>query len=568
MRTNFSKVIAIIAILMSWQACSENESYIIDAKDYEISGFTEDGFIDAEEIDSSTWEKHYERILQELTSSNSEENQMQTEAIRNYLESLRLYKDSMLNVMGINAGEDGGSDSNCWLGYKYTTIRYMSVDENNQPIILSALVVWPYNAILKTLFNFMPDADGIVLGCRATITSNGQRPTNYKNKDLLGDIGMLACAAKCKNINGGWLAAYENLVIIPDCQGYGASVDRAHPYLEQDLTARQMVDAIIAGKKFYEKELDLNFESDWNCIAMGYSQGGATAMAVQRYIEKNNLEKTMRFDGSLCGDGPYNPMATVNRYIKDNKIYMPTALALIFQGMIDANPFIKNKYSASDFFTQKFLDTKIFEAIEKKKFSPTGLQKELFKYSGKYSLNDNKFMMYRHTSIDVTNLTFKTGYYPYVKENLYDSDGDKIRWEEVDGYATPDQILRPEIIQWIKGEEVDKKYTEKLEDLGKALEKNNLANPNAGWTPKRPIVIVHSQNDEIVPIDNYHSVMEAFFNKSVVNGYRYVSGAFSSHRDFGGLFFASYSDPLSRWLFNREFKKSKEHEDKVPTPYF
>ena len=114
------------------------------------------------------------------------------------------------------------------------------------------------------------------------------------------------------------------IVIAPDYEGYGLTKDRVHPYMVQNLTARQVADAVTYGMTLYRKELAeagsglLPLSDDWRSFSLGYSQGGSTALAVHRYIEENGLDEALHFKGSICGDGPHDLIATMRYYFDDN----------------------------------------------------------------------------------------------------------------------------------------------------------------------------------------------------------------------------------------------------------
>mgnify|MGYP003309622332 FL=1 len=163
---------------------------------------------------------------------------------------------------------------------------------------------------------------------------------------------MLACCAK----SNGAGSSYENLVIIPDYQGYGATHGEVHPYLSQDLTARQVLDGVRAGIAYFTQKIG-KLEDGWRSVSTGYSQGGSVAMAVHRYIEKNNLVSDFNFAGSVCGSGPYDPLATLKKYVKMEYVYMPVAAAMMMYSMCKTSPRLKGKYDLDDFLPKSFTDT-------------------------------------------------------------------------------------------------------------------------------------------------------------------------------------------------------------------
>lgn len=86
------------------------------------------------------------------------------------------------------------------------------------------------------------------------------------------------------------------------------------------------------------------------------------ALATHRFIEQNGLTDELNFAGSVCGDGPYDPIATLMYYVKQyNDHYvmsMPVVLPLILKGMCDSNPYMKN-HQVSDYLSSDFLATGI-----------------------------------------------------------------------------------------------------------------------------------------------------------------------------------------------------------------
>ena len=89
------------------------------------------------------------------------------------------------------------------------------------------------------------------------------------------------------------------IIIAPDYEGYGLTKDLPHPYLSQRLTAQQVLDATNYGLELYRKqtgentseEVLLPLKKDWRMFAIGYSQGGAVTLALQRLIEEEGLSE-------------------------------------------------------------------------------------------------------------------------------------------------------------------------------------------------------------------------------------------------------------------------------------
>ena len=102
-------------------------------------------------------------------------------------------------------------------------------------------------------------------------------------------------------------------------------------------------------------------------------------MAVHRFIEQNGLVDELKFTGSVCGDGPYNPVATFMEYINqaenDEVMTMIIVMPLILKGMCDSNPYMRN-HKVSDFLSDKFLETGIIDWIDNKEYSHEDIKKK------------------------------------------------------------------------------------------------------------------------------------------------------------------------------------------------
>ena len=512
----------LMAVLLSvFVSCSDNKI----TQPAGVTGLTEDiHFVQDGEIGTMGMIEHYEKLLEKASESNADD-AAYIKYLQDQMEDAEHYCDSLINVAGANGqwdqGTDGAGGKNRLLGYQFATIRYKSIDHYGNPIMLSTLVVWPYNNIFPN-----PAADNVIIGCHVTISSNAERPTNYINNSIMSDVGMLACCAKSTGLG----ASYENLVIIPDYQGYGATHGEPHPYLSQDLTARQVLDGVRAGIKYYEQSHKL--EKGWKSVSTGYSQGGSVAMAVHRYIERNNLESEFNFAGSVCGNGPYDPLATLQTYLntgKYGKVYMPVSAAMMMYSMCNTNPRLMGKYSPKDFLTQKFLDTDMIKMIEEKQLNTDQIQEELFKYSVKYYENDNKFYMYRMT---------KEGHYlRYIADR-----GELIEWEPgyiMTAYAELDEMLEERTYEYFR----DNGNSEKINSspnnythaklLKSALEDNILYRD---WKPAHPIFLYHTEEDEVVVFQNYRNCLDAWKGSKYVHG-RIYKGITHTHVNYGSVFY-------------------------------
>jgi hypothetical protein len=75
---------------------------------------------------------------------------------------------------------------------------------------------------------------------------------------------------------------------------------------------------------------------------MGYSQGGATTMAVQYLLENEfddpgDMDYYVKLHRVFAGGGPYDVKATYERFVTTDTAGYPVAVPLVLQGMIKGN---------------------------------------------------------------------------------------------------------------------------------------------------------------------------------------------------------------------------------------
>jgi len=187
---------------------------------------------------------------------------------------------------------------------------YESTDTEGNPITLSGKVLVPSDGKF----------DRYILVSHYTIGSNKEAPSNcFPLEGILCSMGYA--------------------VICPDYIGYGVTVDRIHPYLVMDVTAANVIDMYVAVKKYFDT---VNLRPKYDDIyLMGYSQGGATTMAVEYMIEEVYnpylLDEPIRIRCVYAGGGPYDIKATYERFVTTNVADYPVAVPLVLQGMIVGN---------------------------------------------------------------------------------------------------------------------------------------------------------------------------------------------------------------------------------------
>jgi acetyl esterase/lipase len=82
-------------------------------------------------------------------------------------------------------------------------------------------------------------------------------------------------------------AAQGFIVVAPNYAGYDTSTLPYHPYLNANQQAEDMIDALKAAHKVFEKNR-INYSS--KLVITGYSQGGHVAMATQRALQYRHVD--------------------------------------------------------------------------------------------------------------------------------------------------------------------------------------------------------------------------------------------------------------------------------------
>ena len=525
------RIIFLAIMLVISSSCSEKMDSTPEI--LEITGLTADvQFEQAGPTQTMGLVEHYERLLKEATENNADDTDF-LDLIQEELDEAKKYQQECIEQSGANSSGDGPSGTNRALGYQYTTIRYKSTGYDGRDVMLSALVVWPFNTLIAD-----PDANNVIIGCHCTIGSNKERPTNFGHEDytIMTDVGMMACCAKTYGAG----AAYENLVIIPDYQGFGATHGDVHPYLSQTLTARQVLDGVRAGIAFYQQTHKL--EKNWKSLSLGYSQGGSVAMAVHRYIEKNDLESEFNFAGSVCGNGPYDPLATLKKYVDDDKVWMPVSAAMMMYSMCETSFRLKGKHTIDKFLTKRFIDSGVIELIKAKEIDTDKMQQELLDYSMKFDTENTDSLCMYHADSD-------GHFYPYRKDAPVKS------WKS--GYIktayakTLDLLTKDCYMYFLHGDIYrldDTNNRAPILQLEKALNDNVLWK---NWTPEHPIFLYHTEEDEVVVVENFRNCLKAWEGSDMVKGAIY-KGRTHTHVNYGKVFFMRTCSEGIKAIFNNE----------------
>ena len=300
---------------------------------------------------------------------------------------------------------------------------YKSVDINNDPILLSGKVILPAKGPIKRY----------ILVSHYTIASNREAPSNiFSLEGLLVKLGYA--------------------LIIPDYIGYGVTADKVHPYLVMELTARNVLDMYDAVVPFLEKAGCAPEHDD--IYLMGYSQGGATTMAVLHEIEHNEIPIKIR--RVFAGGGPYDIKYTYDQFVETNWASYPCAVPIMMQGMVVGNKL--------DLDMSTMMASNIYENLDE-----------------------------------------------WVNSKLYTSN----QINALIGTNVTSNLLTP-----IGMDRTSKEVSE----LYKAMTENSIL--TYSWTPKAPVFIFHSMDDDVVPFENAMRAKSKWKNANI----QYSFGHYGTHQ--------------------------------------
>lgn len=454
------------------------------------------------------------------SGANSDEDVAMLEYYQAKYDSMKAFFDHTVDsMMAVDPGNSLDAITGQILEMERKVLYYRDIGADGKEKVMSVLIVYP------TRLGFDIDARNIILGCHYTVTDNKEIPT-MDNTFGLSDACLLAAE---------WTAWRNYLVVMPDYEGYGASVDYTHPYLNREVQARQTMKALTVAMEWFTGPHGEDFDEDMKIVIEGFSQGGAVAAATYRYwLEHINdsWAKKLPIAGAVCADGPYDPLATLQYYCKRNWLTMPVAPALMLKGMCETDPdAIAANLKVSDFLSADFCNSGIFERINSKECTTTQCEWVLHENPGSMHVKDS-------TQVSAQE-AFRRESYEYF----------------LNGTLPADESVR-----------------HKLEVLKHCLQKNSLHyNYNADpvylklsfgplsgsikVTPK--YTFFHGGDDPVVPYDNVKSV----YDKWGINSVRVIKCTdVGSHGDYGALFFMRVHDKyVDEILFNKWYPGYDEY---------
>lgn len=273
--------ILVIALALAFPACSHDVPEVFDLN-----------------TGTSATKTSFE-VLREYDSN------LRDEEIWSSIEDEARAEDSVTKATSTNLiGMSSGFLSCLTAGRIHSVIgTYESRDINGDPIRVSGRILYPKQGKIKNM----------IIVSHYTIGSNAEAPSESFSFE-------------------GIYAALGYVVVIADYIGFGVTKDMVHPYLQANTTARNVIDMAVAARPFL-KNRGIVPESD-EVILVGYSQGGATTMHVQRLLETDEeYAGTFKIKINYAGSGPYDIARTYDYSIEKDKTGIPCAIPMIIQGM-------------------------------------------------------------------------------------------------------------------------------------------------------------------------------------------------------------------------------------------
>jgi hypothetical protein len=324
------------------------------------------------------------------------------------------------------------------IGFRKITYLYPSTGVSGEPLTLSAVAFW-LGYFSNGVWNDLKP-ENICLMEHYTITSDAETPSNTFSLEMF--------------ITG------NTLTIMPDYIGYGITKDMPHPYLNHDVCAINSIDALTTGYDLFKDKCKNGMSEGWKLYLAGASQGAANAVAVHKYLDTNlELAAKWNFASTNCSSGPYNPVATIDKYLSDGKVAYPVVFPLVMKTMFDSYPEIMEGFTEEMVYSQNYLAVK--------------------------SEIDGLIAGKTHNTAEINQVFI-----------------DKVR-KTVDASLADNEIYIADILS----PEILDKESPICKALYQCLEKNDLTK---GWTPVHPMKLHYSSNDMVVPQENSLAILEAF----------------------------------------------------------
>lgn len=313
------------------------------------------------------------------------------------------YARALYNVGALPSKETG----RC---YKSVVIRYPSVDTRGARVMLSGRLIMscdPDGVVM--------DPQHIILDSRYTIGASSEAPSQMY-------------------LPGTGLAFQKGVLVQPDFLGFGASGSYDHPYLCPEMTAINALDMVRAAKAYVACS-GAEISDRTPLYNLGYSQGGGSALAIQKYIETNNLLGEFNLCKTYCGGGVYSPAYFYKKMFETGTCAYPSGIPMMIMGMKTAYPELLTA-PLEDYLSPTLVHAGIIGKVRSKALDVDQLADEIYKACNKTSIGVNDLLsaecatpgseLYNQVMAGLDRCELTTGWQPQTPVHFFHYEKDEI----------------------------------------------------------------------------------------------------------------------------------------------
>lgn len=230
---------------------------------------------------------------------------------------------------------------------EYTKIvfEYPSIDPNNEPVGVSAIIC------MKTSFYNSNDkkADYTILVNHGATTKWDDVPSMDGGSELCSVLNELP-----QNVIG----------VATDYMGLGHFKDEPQAFAYGEVNAAAALDALIYAREILKKK---GFSWEDRIANIGFSQGGQTAICVQKLVDTDKKYKKIHITKTFAGDGVYNIPLIIDYSLKN---YNPPVFpSVILLGIVSYNYWSdlgidESKVFLSPDLIDKYINSKNYDLVE------------------------------------------------------------------------------------------------------------------------------------------------------------------------------------------------------------
>lgn len=194
-----------------------------------------------------------------------------------------------------------GPAANFTLRVQIDAIHYRTKDPGGKPITASGIISFPRSGNFK----------GVILAEHYTITDEKEAPSEvmYSLESIYSFM--------------------DYVVITPDYIGLGETKNLPHPYLHTESAGQVSIDMLFAAREYMES---MQKPIPKEIYIVGYSEGGASALACQKITEQRYASE-IPIKHVMAGGGPYDLVASCDHFIKQNESAYPCSIPLLVIGL-------------------------------------------------------------------------------------------------------------------------------------------------------------------------------------------------------------------------------------------